>query len=768
MTDYNYAADVFGVAKAAPSAAEPPSYDYAADVFGKKPTQTAAPKPQAKPQQGWGEWAAELPLRGYKAVVGTQDPAYKDLKAFDDMPAAGDTGYKVRTTAGLIGGADDKAYGDIIQKSLGPNFIRRFKDANGYDIIEHKGPDGQPTRAYVNKPGLDIQDFGRGVVGALPYVLGGSAVAGLKGARTLPGVIAQSGLAGMTSLAGDAVSAGAGAELPSNMMGKAGVTAVGAGVGAVVSPLVGAVWQRFVTIPGLVDANGKLTAKGLAAAKAAGIDDAGALEGKIAQEFAATYAKTGDAAASALKAESGAYGVETTLGQRTKDPMQILREKGYRMGNYGDAAKQSITELDARQADQIERMVRGTGPNTTGATKVEPGMLERIAPNKPYVSTNPAALGEEIQSGVNAARGTAKAAEKEAWKEVPDLVPRQEAFSDLAPMVTNKLDGRRLSTSTPKAMEMDAALANYASGKVVASGTKLVNQSPIQTVEDMRKHLKDILFSVERDNAADKAAAQAVYDGYKEWIMSSANKALLNGEADKAANLFKAVDLTKEMHSIFKPTGPNFKPNAATRIMETVMNDATPERIVAALLPQSTKAALKDGSVQALQSIKRGLDRYTPQTADETWNTIRAAHWSKLTEKSDGKLMTPAAMAQNIQNSIRSHSSMMNVLYTPKEMQEMLRISRVLSGVTWKDPNPSGTATAAQGLVKEFFGSIVRALPIGSTAKIAAEFSGLPNRVRNAAGYVGANNAVSQGLRTTTDPALSGVGGAGANALYGQ
>lgn len=746
----------------------PKSRDWFSEINGGGITQTAAPKPQAKAQdQGWGEWAAGLPMRAYKAAKGEHDPAYKDLPAFDDTPAAADTGYKTRATVGMVGNADDAAYGDIIQRSLGDKFIRRFKDANGYDIIEHKGPDGQPTRAYVNKPGLDLQDVGRGVVGALPYVVGGTWAAGLKGAATFPGVIAQGGLAGGTSLAGDAITAGAGANAMPDV-GKAGVTAAAGSAGAALAPLAGALWRRFVTVPGLVDANGKLTAKGIAAAKAAGIDDASALEGKIAQEFANTYAKTGDAAAAALSAESGAYGVESSLGQRTKDPMQILREKGYRMGNYGDAAKQSMSDLDKRQADQIERMVRGNVPITAGVPKVEPGMLERLAPNKPYVSTNRAALGEEIQSGVNAARGTAKAEASAAWKEVPDLVPKQEAFSELAPMITDKLGPRRLSTSTPKAMEMDEALANYASGKVVASGTKLVNQSPIQTVDDMRRHLKDTLFAVDKTNEADRAASKAVYDGFNEWVMSSAKKALLNGEADKAANLYKATDLTKEMHAIFRPTGQNFRPNAATRIMESTMNDATPERIVSALFSNPTKSTPKDGAVQALQSIKAGLERYTPATASESWNAVRVAHWASLIEDSSGKLLSPAVIAKNITSAVRSHSSVLNVLYSQQEMREMLRVSRVLNGVSWKDPNPSGTATAAQGLLKEFFGTIMKALPIGNTAKIAMEFSGMPNRLRNAAGYVGANNAVSQGLRTTTDPALSGVGGAGANALYGQ
>jgi hypothetical protein len=610
-----------------------------------------------------------------------------------------------------------------------------------------------------------MNDVGRTIVGAVPYVVGGGWLGASKAGAGVAGVVAQGALAGGTSLAGDAATAAAGGERGLDGA-KAGLNAVAGSAATALAPVAGALWRRFVTVPGLIDANGKLTAKGQAAAAKAGLE-AGDIEGEIAKEFAKTYAKTGDAAAAAVQAESRAYGVETTAGQRTKDQMQILREKGMRLGNYGEDTKKIITDLDARQAEQIERMVRGNSPVGLTVPKVEPGMLERLAPNKPYVSTMPAALGQEIKTGVNAARGAAKDAERAAWQDVPDLVPRQEAFSDLAPMITDKLGGRRLSTSTPKAMEMDAALADYAKGEVVASGTKLVNQTPIQTVDDMRRHLKDMLFSVDRNNAADRAAADSIYDGFKDWINSSAKKSLLNGDVDKAANLMKAVDHTREMKQIFEPKGQNSRPNAATRIMQTVLDDATPERIVSSLFG-SANAGIKDGSIQALRSIKTGLQKYTPDTAADTWNSIRVAHWASLVEGKDGKLLTPHMMAKNIDQSLRSQSTLAFEMYKPAEMREMMRIARVLRSTDWKsyDPNKSGTATASQGLVKEFFGTVMRAFPFPTWAKVGMEFSGMPNRVRNAAGYVGAKNATSQSIPALTDPTLAGIAGATTNELY--
>ena len=78
----------------------------------------AAPAPQSD-KEGWGEWAVKAALSRLQGGKGEQDPAYKDLKSFDDMPAAGGSEYKMQATGGVLSGVDDAGYGDIIQKSLG-------------------------------------------------------------------------------------------------------------------------------------------------------------------------------------------------------------------------------------------------------------------------------------------------------------------------------------------------------------------------------------------------------------------------------------------------------------------------------------------------------------------------------------------------------------------------------------------------------------------------------------------------------------------------
>lgn len=740
----------------APKQAEPQQggIDWVAEMTGGS---KAAPAPQSD-KEGWGEWAVKLPYRAYKAAKGEQDPAYKDLKSFDDMPAAGGSEYKMRATGGVLSGVDDAGYGDIIQKSLGKNFIRRFKDANGYEIIEHRGPDGKPAMAYVNKPGLDFNDVSRGVVGAVPYVASGGVLGSMgKGAGWFVNSVLQGAGAGATNLAAQGGRQASGSD-QSLDAAELGITSAAGFAGPTASAFAGDLWRRFVTIPGLIDASGKLTPKGLAAVKAAGLDPA-SVQGDMAKEFAKTYAKTGDAAAAGLKTEARAYGVETTLGQRTKDPQQLLREKNLRFGLEGQAAKDVMTGFDARQSEQIERMVRGNGLLTGGTTKVEPSMLERLAPNKPYVSLNPGVIGDDIRGGVQRSLGSAKSQEAAAWRDVKPMTPKPEAFSDLPEIISDKLKQAgggsefRITSSTPKALEMDKALARYAAGENVAAETSLLKQAPLQTTEDMRRHLKNMM--MDAATPSDQTATKAIYEGFKEWSVNAAKKMLVDGDPMGAANALKAVDVTRELKQIFNPTGRGFRQNGASRIMSEILDkNDTPEKIVAALFSNPSKTVPKDGAVQALKSIKDGLEKYSPNSAADTWNAVRVAHWSTLIQDAQGNLLSPTVMAKNIQSAMHSHGSVMNTLYTHSEQREIMRVFRVLRGVSSKDPNPSGTASSLGSMARDFLGTLMRALP--TPLKVAVEYSKLPQ----AMGNVSARGAVAQGM-PTAHPNWSGqfVGG---------
>src|SRR5262249_20490040 len=159
-------------------------------------------------------------------------------------------------------------------------------------------------------------------------------------------------------------------------------------------------------IPGLFDRDaGLLTQKGVEAAQAAGLDPR-ALMGKIGEEFAKIYAKSPDAAAAGAQFSTGRMGIESTLGQRTKDAEQLLQEGAMRRGIQGEAAKQVMTDFDRRQAEQVRAAAIGNSGN--------PGLATNIAPHRTAEEFNAADLGQGIRAGMLSSRASAKAAERAA------------------------------------------------------------------------------------------------------------------------------------------------------------------------------------------------------------------------------------------------------------------------------------------------------------------------------------------------------------------
>jgi hypothetical protein len=751
--------------KAGRPAAQPPPTTSATNPGQPSPTRNYSKflleddkKPAPEPVETWGEWAGNIPGRAKDAMIGKHDPAYKGLPSYDEANGSISLGM----FAGYVGGVDDKGYGDIIQKHLGDKFSRRFKDANGYEIIEHLADDGKMQQAYVNKPGLDLPDVVRGGLGAIPYAVGGAAVAGLKGLRTAGQMGAQAVAAATTSLAGDVTSYAAGSEQGPDLV-KAGVTGAIGGAGAAVAPVVGAFWRKFVTVPGLVK-DGQLTQKGIDAARRGGVDPA-ELQGKVAEEFAKVYSKTGDAARAATDVNRLHYGVEQSLGQRTKDAQQILKEKNMAAGLYDDEAKATMTAFNERQQKQLTNMVLGDEANAAVSNVPNmPGMAKMIDQSRDAAQRTKQALGADIQAGVEGARDAAKAGERAAWKETGDLTPQKSAFDDITSHITGQLAGRRLTTKyTPAALDMEHAIASYAKGEMVAGETKLIQQAPAQTIDDMRRHLKSI--AGDAVTPSDKAASKAMLDGFNDWTKASAKKQLLNGDPEGAAKMFKAIDVSREKNAIFDPRGAGNRPNASTAKMSKILDGAdTPELIVSALF-SAGKTDIKAGSIQTLQTIKAGLDKYAGPGGADTWNAIRVAHWTKLINTNTGELAGTQAMMNNIKGGLANQKSMLDVLYTPAEQTAMKRIVKVLEDVHWKDPNPSGTATAVGLMGKEFLGTLMNAIP--KPVKMAIEMTKIPNLLKRGVGAVDAREAVNQGTRATTDPNLGGPAATLGSMYYG-
>ena len=288
MTDY--ASDLLGgKPQQEPQPIQTAGTDYAASLLGGAPAAPLKPPADPNAEPDAPTWLG----RRKQDILGKQDPRFADVGAY-----SGDN--LKRLGAGMVT-HDDAAYGDIIKGTLGDRLIRTFKDANGYDLIEYRGEGADADkayRAYINKPGLDRFDVSRGLAATAPLALGGGAGGALlQGAGLGTRAAAQGGIAALTSLGQDAIASTQGSQQGYDL-GRAGIFAAGGAAGEAVGAAVKPFMDKW-TAAGFVK-NGALTPEGEAAVKAAGLDPAN-VKGRIAEEFAKTYAKTGDKAASALK-----------------------------------------------------------------------------------------------------------------------------------------------------------------------------------------------------------------------------------------------------------------------------------------------------------------------------------------------------------------------------------------------------------------------------------------------------------------------------------
>ncbi|WP_072396455.1 hypothetical protein [Hyphomicrobium sp. CS1GBMeth3] len=665
-------------------------------------------------------------------------------------------------TAAMLG-ASDAQMSDIIAKQLGDRFIRRETDAHGYDVLVTRGPDGQEQRGYVNAPGLDTQDLWRGVYGATPYVAGGMGIGSLtKGARGVTRFLAHTAGSGGTSVAGDLAQAPLGSEQGVEI-GKALFAAGAGGLGVPLEFLASKAWGRFVIEPSLFNrSTGKLTPKGEALAKSQGLDPA-AVNGDIARTFAQTYSRTRDASQAAIKAQEGEFGIPSTVGQRSKDSWQLTQEEAMRRNLYGERARDTMQAFDARQSQAVDFASRTRMPSDfrAQAARQDGTMNPAGITNVQQMADNAADLGVGIQSGMRHAREMAEAGEDAAWGAVTDILPTKAAFDLLPNALAGRLGTLRVTSEMPKAASMARGLDDYIGGRAFSDPVaKVLQQSPVKTVDEMRRQLLGMYKGAV--DPTDQAAAKAIYDGFNDWIDEAARQSLLAGDAAAAANLLIARDTTRTMQNLFSPSvkGRN---TPAAKLMRELETSDSPERAVQILFgPASAQnpSTIKNGAVEALRSMKTALKKYAdPRIASDTIADLKVAYWARLVQNNKGNAHSPQVMLNNIKAALSSQRSLVTELYSPAEITQIRRLANELERITYKDPNPSGSGYTAAAFAKQFFGKLLDAIPM---ARPLYEYSGVPKAVHS----VAARRAVDQQLRQTPRNVLPFTSAAGAT--YGR
>ena len=593
-------------------------------------------------------------------------------------------------------------------------------------------------------------------------VAAGGPLASITPAASVPGRIAQSSgvgaVYGANAGAGEA-EGGVGERLEGGLRGVAAGAVVGGALGGVGEVAHRVLAQRAAaaqTARYFNSATGELTPEGQAAAKSMNVDPA-QMMASARETFAKTYASSPQDAQAMVGAGTLDFDIPQTLGQRTKDPQQLMAEKAMRAGLNGDSAKNVITSLDADQASKVASAVRETIP----ARMMEPGSnglpFRTLDPTVPLSSES---AGQAITNGLQTTRTAARGQETAAWEGIGKLTPTPEALGDLMPSVQAGLGHMEADDQLhPVSSRILQLLQDYAEGKPVGK----INPNP--DLDTMRRRLLD--YTKAAANPSDSAIASRLYGSFNDWMGSVAERKLVSGNPEDAARILNARDVTRTMRGLFAPTDLG-RMTPGGKILRDVLNQDTPENVVNTLFT-SPKAGIKNGSIEALGNIRQALARYGDQdTASQTWSALKIAYWSKLVQGKDGELLSPTMQLGNIRAALNNQRSLMGELYHPSDMDLMRRYAAQLEQITWKDPNPSGTATGLASLTKQMFGTVLNAL--GPVGKSAFNWSGVPEAygkmvaqkaVQQTAPKIPAQAIQSSGLMTPAISSLSQVTGMG-------
>ena len=672
-----------------------------------------------------GSWLQRQASGLLESIHGRQDPAYKDVPALDLTNAFTSEEMARHDPIGQQNYAkvvtfDDAAYGDVLRSKLGDKFIRTEKDVNGYDVVVYRDPNGNEAKGYVNKPGLDWQDVDRVMSNAAPFlVTGGAAGTMMRGAGTTARVIGQGTTAAATSLGLDSAAKREGSEQKADW--SRALIAGGAGMaGELIAPAVSALMRSGSSY---VDDAGRLTSRGEAAARRNGLDPA-QMSPDVARQFAKGLDIGKDGAEAAIQARGHEFGLKSTKATRTKDPKLSAIEKDIRSGNLGPGAARILKEFDAQSQAALEGAAFQGNPGHLGVGNT-------LAPARGGAERHPQVLGQAIREGVDASKQILRGTEGRAWQNVTDIRPTADGLAMLPDIVTRRvgnvtIDPQLTPVATRMARELDAFMQGSAVQEPVAN---VIKQSNIETVDLMRRRLLGAYKSAKEP--ADIKAAQAIYNGFDDWMEAAAEQGLMNGDPAAHAALRIARDKTKEIRGIIEPRLPSGKLSPAGKILKDISDNAdTPERVITTLFGGGgPHAPPKAGTVEALHKLRNMLLRTGHEGGQQTWQDIKLAYWARLVSGKNGDTLSPQVMRENMSKAFQNQKSVFNVLYSGPEQDLMHRFAVALKDTIFVDPNPSGTASALRAMMKNEDSAMKTFLQTQSKRELFSKHNVLMSRI---------------------------------------
>jgi hypothetical protein len=734
-------------------------------------------------------------------AVGKHDPRFKGLPSIDEPEVAVDAGLQLGPlNSAKVAGFSDEAYRDIIRKQLGDRYLGETVDENGFIVLHYRGHDGKQASAYVNKPGIDYADIDRGVNSALPFLAAGGVVgrAGVYvGAPLAARAAGQAGAGAIASAVQDRAAVGMGSEQNPETWGidpiKAGLAAAGGAAGEYIGAFIGSIIQKNQVNKQLVDtATGKLTQNGRRLAESQGLDP-DLVDGELAKQFARLAAQTDDPTEALLKVQTDQFNIPTTVGQRTKDPQYLLTEKDIRAGTLGREAKESMRHFDETQKRNLDIAVRGppgrksdwpTNPVNGFTAMQNTGVAPVLAPHRVFMDQNADTLGREgIKKGFARAVNTAQEAENFAWRQAGNATARAGASRTLPANVKEALKGRRIDRSLqPVSSKMIDELRAYMAGKAPdGEFSEFVGQQAVTTLDEMRRVMLGYFRDASPANG-DKSAARRIYQGFNDWLAEIEAKGLISGDAAGVSKMRQAMDVTKYVKGLLKPTDSSGNKTRVAKIFDKIKDADTGEEVITALLGASgPKGSFPADGVKALRNYKQVVHQFGGDIGKQAWNDVRLAYWLKLVTNKEGETLSPQLMKTSIRTAMHNQKSAWNTLFSTDETKQIRQLVEALKVVTAKDPNPSGSGTAVRGLLPEMVASQADILAAREKFKLSTGsgnpilnrlmvqiWRGLSKHIRSPVrtDQFAVNRVTSQSVRKKAPPSLGGYASPGlANAL---
>lgn len=589
----------------------------------------------------------------------------------------------LQTSVGFFLNQDEDARADIIRKNVpGAEFGR---DAKGRQVVRQSGDD---KYSYINAPGIgaqDVVDFAGDVVKFAPA----AKVAGL-GAGILSRMAIGAPAAALTSAAADAASGGFGSEQNIDPT-KAGVAAIGAGIGEVVAPLAGAGLRA-----------GRRLLRGPAADRVA--EDAAEFAARNPAQVRQRGMQLTPDQSRAAQQVAEEFQTPLSRGQQTGDVNQIAWERGARAGTKGDPAAERTGAFFGRQEDDLRGAATGLAGRRVSSDLTDAGdMVVKGVTRKKRMADN------AINQAYRLARSSNATIDAEA---VPRLVDGIRAA--VVPELSNPSvfsSARGAARRFPQASRVLNDLTN-APQRIIQAGDEAggrVVGIDFQMVESLRKDMINAWKAADPGSPDRLALTQmkAALDG---WVDDVAMKALAGGDPSTIEAFKKARALNAQFARTFTKDGAD---DLGGQIVEDIINkDMTAEQSINTIFGAADIGG-KRGSLAAVKRLKTILGNDAPE-----WQALREAQIERLMRKGFGEggdRFNPGTFRTALDKALRGGGrEIMDELFSPEEIARMKRFRFLVDRITPpRDAvNPSGSGY----VMERFWRSVFGGLPGGQIA----------------------------------------------------